>query len=234
MFIFDTIITESFSFEADWYKVLISMGVSIVYGFLLTLLYRYYRKNKGISADMPISILVMPILVTSIVLISRIIGIESSALRTTLGFSFAGILAMTRLRSVQKDMTDLLFITFTIALGFLSGFGYLFYSFIVLVLASGTIILMTKLKLDEPSNKEMSLKVIVPESLNYDNLFDDLLNEYTNRWNLKSVKTADFGTVFELNYIINLKDINQKEFIDKIRERNGNLNVSLSLRKYEA
>ena len=80
----------------------------------------------------------------------------------------------------------------------------------------------------------MTLKVVVPESLNFDNLFDDTLNTYATSWELRRVKSTDFGTMFELTYNILLKDLSkQKELLDEIRQRNGNLLVQISVRRYE-
>ncbi len=79
----------------------------------------------------------------------------------------------------------------------------------------------------------MQLKITVPENLNYQGLFDDILDKYTDSWDLRRVKTSDFGTLFEITYIINLKKAaNQKAFIDELRCRNGNLNISLTLKEY--
>ena len=80
----------------------------------------------------------------------------------------------------------------------------------------------------------MILKVTVPEDLDYQDLITDILEEYTVNFKLKRVKTADFGALFETVYFIELKkDCNQKEMIDRIRARNGNLNVQLLFREYE-
>ena len=80
----------------------------------------------------------------------------------------------------------------------------------------------------------MTLKVVVPESLNFDNLFDETLQKYCLSYDLKKVKSTDFGTMFELTYIIKIKnEDHQKELLDEIREKNGNLMVSLSVRRFE-
>ena len=74
------------------------------------------------------------------------------------------------------------------------------------------------------------LKILIPENLNFYGVYDDILNEYTTSWKLRRVQTTDFGTVFELLFIIRFKKgIDRKEFVDKIRCRNGNLNVTLNL-----
>ena len=78
------------------------------------------------------------------------------------------------------------------------------------------------------------MKVTVPEDLNYQDLIVDILKEYSTSYRLKKVKTVDFGALFETVYFVELKKgIDQKEMIDKIRTRNGNLNVQLVFREYE-
>ena len=85
-----------------------------------------------------------------------------------------------------------------------------------------------------PGTSSMTLKITVPENLNYQGLFDKILDENTTSWHLKRVKTVDFGTLFDLVYSIELKnDADQKKFIDSIRTLNGNLNVTLILYKYD-
>ena len=71
------------------------------------------------------------------------------------------------------------------------------------------------------------LKVTVPENADYEALFDDLFEQYTRRHELIRVRTSNMGTLFELSYAVELKDLRHtKEFIDAIRCRNGNLNIS--------
>ena len=78
-----------------------------------------------------------------------------------------------------------------------------------------------------------TLKITIPESLDYDGVFDDLFLRYTNRAELEKVKTTNMGTLFELQYTVSLKNPEMpKEFIDEIRVRNGNLNITCS--KYAA
>ena len=80
----------------------------------------------------------------------------------------------------------------------------------------------------------MTLKISIPENLNYVGLFDKTLDKYTSAWRLKRVKTTEFGTLFELIYSIEINNsANQKDFIDELRTLNGNLNVTLVLYKYD-
>lgn len=229
--ILDSIVTES---KLVPWVIAVAMGLTIIFGFGLALLYKFFKKKKGYETDLPISLILMPIGVGAIVMVSRVIGLESTTARTTLGFSFAGILCITRFRSTQKDATDLIFISLSIILGFLCGFGYVFYAAILAIVSAIIIVIVNVTNFSLPSKKEMTLKVVVPESLNFDNLFDDTLNTYATSWKLRRVKSTDFGTMFELTYNILLKDLSkQKELLDEIRQRNGNLLVQISVRRYE-
>ena len=229
--ILDSIVTES---KLVPWVIAVAMGLTIIFGFGLALLYKFFKKKKGYETDLPISLILMPIGVGAIVMVSRVIGLESTTARTTLGFSFAGILCITRFRSTQKDATDLIFISLSIILGFLCGFGYVFYAAILAIVSAIIIVIINVTNFSLPSKKEMTLKVVVPESLNFDNLFDDTLNTYATSWELRRVKSTDFGTMFELTYNILLKDLSkQKELLDEIRQRNGNLLVQISVRRYE-
>ena len=73
------------------------------------------------------------------------------------------------------------------------------------------------------------LKITIPEDLNYGEVFDDILNKYTQRYSLEKIKTTDLGSWFELSYsIVMKKDVNEQAFINELRCRNGNLNIQLA------
>lgn len=226
---FDTILSTDLKISTTF----ICLGLSLIYGIVLAFLYKFFKKTSGYSTDIPLSLIIYPIVIAGIVMVSRVIGLNSASERTTLAFGFAGVLALTRFRSTQHDISDLTFISVSIILGFINGLGYILYSALVLLIAGAAILLVALTKFNAPSIKEMTLKIIVPEQLNFDNLFDDILTNSCKAYNLKSIRSTEFGTMFELNYVLTLKnDVNQHEFIDKIRERNGNLNVTLSIRRF--
>ena len=71
--------------------------------------------------------------------------------------------------------------------------------------------------------------------LNYEGLFDEILDKYCRSYHLNKVKTSDFGTMFELTYFVNVKDIkSNKAMLDELRTRNGNMNISLVVKRYES
>ena len=110
--------------------------------------------------------------------------------------------------------------------------GYVTYAVLFTLILSAVMIGLHITKFTEPKNKNMELKITIPEDLNYEGVFEKVLDNYTNSYNIQRVRTRDFGSLFELTYTISLKpDINQKSFIDELRCRNGNLNISLTLAK---
>jgi hypothetical protein len=89
------------------------------------------------------------------------------------------------------------------------------------------------IRFGKTSDQNIVLKISIPESLNYSNLFDDLLKKYCLSYHLNRVRTIDFGTMFEVTYYIVVKKSTiQKEFIDQIRERNGNMTVTLTVQRF--
>lgn len=103
------------------------------------------------------------------------------------------------------------------------------YAVIFTIILCAVMIILDSLNFAMPKSKAMVLKITVPEDLNFEGVFDEILNTNTTSWNIVKVRTRDFGALYELNYSIHLKnDVNQKKFIDSLRVRNGNLNISLT------
>lgn len=205
------------------YKVaLLVILCSILLGFLVSYTYMLVNKKEGYSTGFVITLIMLPVTISVIILL-----VENSIARA---FSLAGAFALIRFRSAPGNPKDIAFVFFTLAIGLACGIGYLGYAvlFSIIMLLMITIIYFTNY--GKPKYEDMLLKVSVPENINYIKLFDDILDKYTNGWEIKKVKTSDFGSIFIIEFIIKAKkDINQKEFIDELRCRNGNLNIVLTL-----
>ena len=91
------------------------------------------------------------------------------------------------------------------------GMGYITYAVVITLFIMAILLLISFLRLDEIKDNNAKLKIIIPESLNYIGAFDDVFNTYTAYNRLRKVKTTDFGTTFELTYIINMKKISIKK-----------------------
>ena len=196
---------------------------SIIFGFAVAAVYMY--KNKY-SKNMAITLVLLPLTVQSIItVVSGNIGA---------GIAVAGAFSLVRFRSIQGNARDIGSLFLAMALGLVAGMGYLFYAFIFLFLFGITSLLLINLQFGQGQANARLVKIIIPENLDYDNLFDDIFEKYTESFELIMVKTTSMGSLYELNYNIQLKSASvPKEFLDEIRCRNGNLNIQVSREQNE-
>lgn len=193
---------------------------SALLGFGVSLLYTYTNKNKGYAKNFVITLIILPVVISTIILL-----VENSIARA---FSLAGAFALIRFRSAPGDPIDISYIFFTLAIGLACGIGYIGYAIVFAILLSIILLILHFTKYGDAKNRNITLKISIPENLNYQDLFIDVFEKYTNHNEMKRVKTTDFGSIFVVEYSIRLKpNISQKDFIDELRCRNGNLNISL-------
>ena len=114
-----------------------------------------------------------------------------------------------------------------VAVGLATGMGLLWLAVLAFVLLAGALLGLTALGFGEQKTAARVLKITIPESLDYDGLFDDIFAQYTRRCTLTRVKTSNMGTLYELEYAVLLpEDVPPKAFLDALRCRNGNLNIT--------
>ena len=206
--------------------MLILLGCSLALGFAISIVYILTHRKTGFAPSFAITLVMLPVIIAVIILL-----IGDNVARA---FSLAGAFTIIRFRSAPADPKDITYIFFTLAAGLALGLGYIAYAALFTAVLALVTVFMEVFRYAVPRNDHMILKVTVPENLDYQNLLTDILDEYALSYKLKKVRTVDFGALFETVYYIELKkDCNQKEMIDKIRARNGNLNVQLLFREYE-
>ena len=146
------------------------------------------------------------------------------------GVAVAGAFSLVRFRSVPGTAKEIGTIFLAMAAGLIAGMGYLGYA--VLFTAVMGIVMFLLNTVDVWNNKRPSLdktlKITIPEDLNYGEVFYDLFEKYTKSCETVSVKTSNMGSLYKLTYNITLKSLeNEKEFIDELRCRNGNLEIAI-------
>lgn len=143
-----------------------------------------------------------------------------------LGLSVAGSFALIRFRSVKGNAKELAAVFAAMTLGVICGSGYIFLAAIFTLLVSAITGLLSISNFGQMKSSRKYLKITTPESLNYDEAFDEILKKYCTSYELKQIKTLNMGSLFRVDYDINLKDSsNIKKMIDKLRTRNGNLEI---------
>ena len=141
------------------------------------------------------------------------------------GVAVAGAFSLVRFRSALGTAKEIGALFLAMAIGLATGMGYVGLAVMAFVIVSAAMLLLTAVNFG--GAEERVLKITIPESLDYDGLFDDLFEKYTKSCVLERVKTSNMGTLYELTYRVILPDGNApKAFLDELRCRNGNLNIT--------
>jgi len=145
------------------------------------------------------------------------------------GVAVAGAFSLVRFRSAPGSAKEICTIFIAMGAGLISGMGYLAYSILFAILLAAITVAFKSIKIGSVKENTKSLLITIPEDLSYDEVFDEILNKYTKRHELVSVKTSNLGSLFKLKYLVDFKSgVSEKSMIDELRCRNGNLEIRLS------
>lgn len=217
--LFNTILANTSS-EITVVSAIITMLAAVVLGAVIAFTY-FKTQTENYQRSMAATLLMFPIILSVIILF-----IGSNIARA---FSLAGTLSIIRFRSAPGDPKDIGFIFFDIAAGLACGVGLYGYGAIFVLILCAVIFGVERFGLFEKKEAEKTLKITIPEDLNYEGAFDDVLDEYTKEHSLTKIKTTDLGALFELCYSVKMKpNQNEQEFLNELRCRNGNLSIILS------
>lgn len=201
---------------------LIGIGVAIVLGLIIGCAYMYICKKDGYGKNFIIGLVILPAIVAVVILL-----IGSNVARA---FSMAGAFALVRFRSAPGNAKDIAIVFFAMASGLACGLGYVAFACVFVVIMIAVMLFLNAIHFAESKEVKKQLKITVPETLNYTNTFDDIFDKYLSSHALKKVRTTNMGTMFELTYNVNMRDDSEeKNFIDELRTRNGNLNIILGV-----
>lgn len=153
------------------------------------------------------------------------------------GVAVAGAFSLVRFRSIPGTAKEIGHIFLAMAAGLVAGMGCLEYAAVFTAIMCSVSLLFTFVcsKTNKNNNVEKTLRITIPEDLNYENLFDEVFEAYAKNAQVVSVKTTNMGSLFKLTYRITMKeDAKEKEFIDALRCRNGNLEISMMMQEDNA
>lgn len=189
--------------------------VSLVLGFLIAAV---YMSQGAFSKNFVITLVMLPMLVQMIIML----------VNGNLGTSVAvlGAFGLIRFRSVPGSSKEIASIFFAMAVGLATGMGFLSFAVMMTLVVGIVFLVLGRTSFGEMKNAEKDLRITIAENLDYTEIFDDIFQNYTRKCNLQRVKTTNLGSMYELDYHITLKDPKkEKEMIDAIRCRNGNLTI---------
>ena len=196
----------------------ICLITALVMGFIVSIV---HMKTSRYNQNFATTLVILPALVTTVILL------VNGNLGT--GVAVAGAFSLVRFRSIPGNSKEIMNVFFAMAIGLACGTGYIGYSAIFTVAVALVSLILYFAKFGEDDNHEKKLIIVIPEDLDYTEVFEDTFKPYLKEVRLEKAKTINMGSMFELTYIVKLNnDVNEKELIDSIRVKNGNLKVCLS------
>lgn len=213
-----TIAGDIVTYEMTTGDFFICLGLALALGLVMSLCYMF---KNDYSKSFVITIATLPPIVA--VLIMLVSGNLAAAV------SVGGVFALTRFRSNQGTSREITHIFLSMAVGLTLGLGYVWVAILLVAVIEILSIIFNITNFGRANANKRSLKIVIPEGLDYTGLFDDIFDKYTTNHELVNVKLKNLGTMLYLTYIITFKkNINEKEFIDEIRVRNANLDIVCS------
>ncbi len=206
--IYDTGVTPS--------AFVLCLGVSMVLGAVIAVFHSY--KNRC-SKNFIMTLVLLPAIVQSVImLVNGNVGT---------GVAVMGAFSLVRFRSLPGNSREIASIFLAMAVGLATGMGHLMMAVVFTVIVCAVSLVIVASPFGHGKELERELKVTIPENLDYSDIFDDIFGTYSNGAQLVRVKTVNMGSLYELVYHLTLKDKkNEKQMIDDIRTRNGNLEIS--------
>lgn len=199
----------------DFSQFLLCSVASVLSGAVIALIHRW---KSFCSSNFMGTLALLPLIVQIVIML------VNGNLGT--GVAVMGAFSLVRFRSVPGDSREICSIFLAMAAGISTGMGYIGIALFLLLAYALLSLLQTMFSLNGRQDMEKSLRVTIPENLDYTEIFDDIFKKYTVKASLQRVKTVNMGSLYELSYSVWLRDKKkEKEMLDQIRCRNGNLTV---------
>ncbi len=200
-------------------EFLICIAAALLAGFMISGLYIFRNRHSNSFA---MTIALLPAIVCVVIMVvSGDIGA---------GIAVAGAFSLVRFRSAPGSAKEIVVIFLTMATGLLIGMGFIAYALLFAVIIGLVFFALSTFNYGAPKVNagDRKVNITIPEDLDYGSEIESVLKEYTCAYELIKVRSVNMGSMFKLTYRLTMNDVNQtKEFIDKIRVRNGNLEVAV-------
>ena len=198
--------------------MLLAIGVSLLLGLVVAKVYQF---KTVYSKSFVMSLALLPTLIAIVIfLVNGSLGA---------GVAVMGAFSLIRFRSAPGGAKELVSIFLVMTIGIAIGMGYLVFATVFTLIMSLVMLLLEVVNFGQMKHSMRQLTIVIPESLDYESIFDDIFNKAANHVELANVKTSDMGSLFKIKYLIQLNgQMTEKELIDALRTRNGNLEIAIS------
>ena len=214
---FDTILRNSAGMEFK--TIMILLAVSLVLGILVAAVYMLTDKSAG--KPYLTALVILPVIVCAVV--SLVNGNLGAAI------AVAGSFTLVRFRSQQGTAKELAILFFDMALGLSAASGYIFFTVVFAVLVLLILIVLTVVNFGGKAGAEKMLKISMPDTLDFEEAFNEVFEKYTDNAEVDTVKTANKDTAFEVRYVVRLKkDVDTRAFLKELSAINSDLPITLT------
>ena len=191
-------------------SVMICLAASIICGLIISLIYKYCEHA---SRSFLMTLALLPAIVQMVIMmVNGNLGV---------GVAVAGSFSLVKFRSLPGKASDILVI-------FLS-MGYVVFALALSIILCLVLLVFAKTSILAADTSYRNLRIIIPEDLDYTDVFKDIFRKYTKKAEIQSVRTMNLGTMYQITYNVELNDVmKEKEMLDAIRVRNGNLAIVCS------
>lgn len=214
--LFDTDMTSVISVS----DFLLCIGCSLLIGLIMAFCYMF---RSRCTRSFLVTLALLPTVVC--VVIMMVNGNVGT------GVAVAGAFSLVRFRSAPGTAKEITMLFLAMGAGLLAGMGYLGFAllFTLIVCLLNLLYHCFDFGFKKNGARYKTLNITIPEDLDYSGVFESVLQDYATSWELVRVKTTNMGSMFQLTYQLTLKAAaNEKEMIDKLRCRNGNLEIAVS------
>lgn len=220
--IFQSVLTEQSTTSITNGAFFLCLLCSLVFGLIIAFVYSF---RNSASKSFVMTLALLPAIVQVVILlVNGSIGA---------GIAVMGAFNLVRFRSIPGSAKEICSIFLAMAVGLATGMGYIVFAgfFVIIICAIQLIFNITKFGEKQSIKKE--LRITIPESLDYSGVFNEIFDKYTKSNELIEVKTTNMGSLYKLRYYIILKDQeSEKQFLDDLRCRNGNLEISCCVAEF--
>lgn len=218
--LFKGLFDSDFSVIISVSDFLLCIGCSLILGLIMALCYMYRTRY---TKSFVVTLALLPAVVCIVIMmVNGNVGT---------GVAVAGAFSLVRFRSAPGTAKEIGALFLAMGAGLIAGMGYLGYAALFTIIMCIVFVLYNHIDFGSKKNaaKYKTFHVTIPEDLDYSGVFEEVFDEYTSSCELVQVKTTNMGSMFRLTYDVILRDIGkEKELIDKLRCRNGNLEISVS------
>ncbi len=205
----------------EWDELFYIMIAAVLLGTIVSLVYLITKRHTVHDKSFVTTLIMLPLVISMIILLI-------SNASWAAAFSLAGVFALVRFRTVIADSRDITFILSTVAIGIACAIGQIGFGVYIVLFFSAVFFILNLFGLDKLKGSHSRLQIVIPENLDFTSVFKEIFDKYLSNCQMQKVRTTDFGSLFEVTYLIKFKpDVDQKAFIDELRVRNNNLNIIL-------